>query len=516
MQIVDYRLVASGIHSDIAHRAEIRASSEIPLPENFFYKIIRRTIDARAKTIYYVLRAEVSDKPIAGEGIQEFKFNDVSDKEAVHIIGAGPCGYFAALELILLGYKPIVLERGKDVRHRRRDLKAIQQDGEVNPDSNYCFGEGGAGTYSDGKLYTRSSKRGSIKKVLDLLVFHGAHPDILVDVHPHIGSNKLPDIVSNIRKTIEQCGGQVLFNSPVLDIFSENGEIQSIRTGSVEMKCKNLILATGHSARDIYRLFFRKGWKMELKDFAVGLRIEHPQSVIDEIQYRIKERPDYLPAASYSLACNIGQKGVFSFCMCPGGLIIPAATAPGEIVVNGMSLSRRDSPFANSGMVSAVDLNDFKAFTKQGVLQGMAFQASIEQSMFNLGDGSQRAPAQSLMGFLKHKKSVELPGSSYIPGLFAVDLQAHLPGPLAHRLTKGLEFFCAKMPKYLHQSAVLVATESRTSAPVRIPRDANSLMHPEIQGLYPAGEGAGYAGGILSAAMDGQKVAQAVAKSLEA
>lgn len=515
MQFVDYRLMASEINSDKAHKARIRASSNLALPEDFFYKIVRRNIDARSKTIYYVLRAEVSDKALAGEHLPDYKFENVAAKEAVHIIGAGPCGYFAALELILLGYKPIVLERGKDVRNRRRDLKAIQQDGTVNPDSNYCFGEGGAGTYSDGKLYTRSSKRGSIKRVLDLLVWHGAQPDILVDVHPHIGSNKLPDIVTNIRKTIEQFGGEVLFNTPVLDIFSENGALRSILTKNGELNCKKLILATGHSARDIYQLFIRNGWKLELKDFAVGLRIEHPQNVIDEIQYRLKNRPDYLPAASYSLACNIGQKGVFSFCMCPGGLIIPAATAPGEIVVNGMSLSRRDSPFANSGLVSAVDETDFKAYSKHGVLQGMAFQASIEQSMFNLGDGSQRAPAQSLMDFLKGKESIELPGSSYIPGLFPVDLPAHLPGPLVYRLRKGLEYFCAKMPKYLHQSAVLVATESRTSAPVRIPRDPNSLMHPDIQGLYPAGEGAGFAGGILSAAMDGQKIAQAVVRSFE-
>lgn len=515
MQTVDYRIPASEWNNDQVHRRAISTALNLDPETVFYYRVTRRNIDARAQLIYLVLKAEVSLTNVCLYEDPVFDFKEVSDKPIVHIIGSGPCGYFAALELILSGIKPIIIERGKDVRERRRDLKFIQQDGIVNPDSNYCFGEGGAGTYSDGKLYTRSDKRGNIRRVLDLLIYHGADPDIAVDAHPHIGSNKLPGIVQNMRSTIEKCGGEILFNTRLEDFEVKQEKIVQLKTNRGDFKTERVILATGHSARDIYHLFHKKGISILLKPFAIGIRIEHPQATIDAIQYKQSKRPDYLPAASYALSCQIKEKGVFSFCMCPGGLIIPAATAPGEIVVNGMSLSRRDSPFANSGMVTTVDEKDFKNFTKFGPLQGLMFQAEIEKRMFDLGDGSQKAPAQRLEDFIKKQTSSQLPETSYIPGIYPSALHQHLPLELAERLRKGLEIFCQRLPAYKHKDAVLVSTESRTSAPLTIPRNPDNLMHPQVSGLYPAGEGAGFAGGILSAAMDGQKVAKAIAETLQ-
>jgi uncharacterized FAD-dependent dehydrogenase len=506
---VDYRLSPSEIHSDEAHQNAISEQLNYDESKTFYFKVVRRNIDARGRNIQFVLRAEISEQQIP---IQKyaFQYRDVSDKPEVHIIGAGPCGYFAALQLIELGLKPIVIERGKDVRQRRRDLRDIQQFGKVNPDSNYCFGEGGAGTYSDGKLYTRSNKRGDVKKILHILIDHGAEEDILIDVHPHIGSNKLPEIVNKLRNTIEKYGGEVHFNSRLHNFIIEKNEIKGFETDAQVYNSKMLILATGHSARSIYENLYAKKVLIECKPFALGVRIEHPQSIIDEIQYKQKDRNPNLPASSYSLSCQVSDKGVFSFCMCPGGLIIPSATAPGEIVVNGMSLSRRDSPYANSGMVTSVDEKDFKQYEKSGPLMGMLFQHDVEKRMFDLGDGSQKAPAQRLTDFLRQKPSADLPSTSYIPGIFPVALNAHFSKAIEERLRKGLNQFCQKMPMYLHKDAILVATESRTSAPVKIPRDPWTFMHPQINGLYPAGEGAGYAGGILSAAMDGQNVAMAV------
>ncbi len=513
-RFVDFKISPELIQNETAIRNEIIQQAEQPLPEHFQFQIIRRNIDARQNKVWYVLRAEIFEE---NKVIQKEKFElDLKDSHhalPVHIIGTGPCGYFAALELLRHGYKPILLERGKDVQSRRKDLRAIQQDGMVNPHSNYCFGEGGAGTYSDGKLYTRSTKRGNIQYILELLVAHGASEDILVEVHPHIGSNKLPQIIQNIRQTITQHGGEIHFNHFVDDIVLNNNAIQAVRANGTNHTIRHLILATGHSARDIFELLDRKKIEIECKDFALGVRIEHPQSLIDFIQYKQSPRQHNLPAAPYALSCQVDAKGVFSFCMCPGGLIVPSATSPGEIVVNGMSLSRRDSPYANSGMVTSVDKIDFAPFNKFKSLQGMYFQQSVEQKVFESGDGSQRAPAQRLMDFLNNKISADLPSSSYIPGLISSSVSQILPKNISHRLKEALQQFGRKMPAYLTNEALVVATESRTSSPVRIPRHHLNCQHIRIQNLYPAGEGAGYAGGILSAAMDGIRVANAIVKN---
>lgn len=480
-------------------------------------RTLRRSIDARGRTPVVQLRVAFTTEgsQFSPEPIVSQNFKHVENSPKIIIVGAGPAGYFAALECLELGLKPIVVDRGKDVQSRRRDLRAIQQFGVVNPHSNYCFGEGGAGTYSDGKLYTRSVKRGNIEKSLRLLVEHGATSDILVEAHPHIGSNKLPNVVANIRATILQYGGEVHFDSHVTDFILDKKRQKMLGVtvnDAKEFLGEATILATGHSARDIYTLLFQKGIHIEAKPFALGVRIEHSQELVDEVQYRHKKRPDYLPAASYSLVCQVRERGVFSFCMCPGGLVVPAATAPNEIVVNGMSMSRRDSPFANSGTVVAIELEDLKPFQKHGVFAAMEFQKSVEQTMFNAGDGSQRAPAQRLTDFVKGKLSKDLPKSSYIPGLFSAEVHRLLPPSVFERLKLGVTQFGQMMRGYVTENANVIGTESRTSAPIRVPRNAETLMHEQIKGLFPCGEGAGYAGGIISAAMDGQKVAQAIKK----
>ena len=480
------------------------------------WRILKRSIDARGYQPFFSLKVEASKReklPSEPAFLQNLKI--VNNSKPVIIIGAGPAGYFAALELIEQGLKPIIFERGKDAQARRKDLRAIQQFGVVNPHSNYCFGEGGAGTYSDGKLYTRSHKRGSIYKVLKLLVEHGAKADILVDAQPHIGSNKLPKIVANIRATILHYGGEIHFNSPVTDILIEKQQCQGvIVNNSTQYSGNQIILATGHSARDIYYLLHQKGVQMAFKPFALGVRIEHPQPLIDKIQYNQLTREKNLPAASYKLVCQIQKKGVFSFCMCPGGLIVPAATAPGEIVVNGMSLSRRDSPFANSGTVLSIEEQDLKAYKRHGIFAGLEFQKKVEQSLFQNGNGSQQAPTQRLTDFVQQKMSTSLPASSYIPGIYTAPIHELLPKFVYQYLQKGILEFGRKMKGYYTENAILVAPESRTSAPIRIPRSKETFMHPDIEGLFPCGEGAGYAGGIVSAALDGQNVAQKVAKMI--
>ena len=486
--------------------------------------VLRRSIDARGNQPVFRLRVVVyvGEKHQAEPAILD-TFQNVEDAPRVIIVGAGPAGYFAALELIELGLKPIIFDRGKDVRTRRRDLKAIQQFGEVNPHSNYCFGEGGAGTYSDGKLYTRSHKRGNIVKSLRLFVEHGAVSDILVDAHPHIGSNKLPKIVANIRETILKYGGEIHFDSHVTDfVFSQKKsmthgkKIQGVVVNDKEEHlAETVILATGHSARDIYKLCDDRGIRLEVKPFALGVRVEHPQSLIDKIQYRQEYRDENLPASSYRLACQVGGRGVFSFCMCPGGLVVPASTAPGEIVVNGMSMSRRDSAFANSGTVVAVETEDLEPFAHHGIFAGLEFQKSVEQAMFKFGDGTQKAPGQRMTDFVKNRISKTLPDTSYIPGLIAAPVHELLPESISKKLRLGMQEFGRKMNGYFTEEANIIGTESRTSSPIRIPRNPSTLMHQDAEGFFPCGEGAGFAGGIISAAMDGQNVARAVHKFIE-
>ncbi len=481
---------------------------------------VRRSIDARSRRPLIRLVVDVyaqETPPSRPSHIDALRQAD--PKRRVIIVGAGPAGYFAALELLEHGITPVVVDRGKDVRARRRDLRAIQQSGVVDPHSNYCFGEGGAGTYSDGKLYTRSHKRGSIDKVLELLVDHGATQDILVDTHPHIGSNKLWLVVQAIRETIERFGGEVHFGAHVTDFrFREVGgerHIVGVDTGDGRsFDADAVILATGHSARDVFELCIKRGVAIEAKPFALGVRIEHPQELIDEIQYHQSPRDPNLPASSYKLVCQANGRGVFSFCMCPGGLIVPAATSPGEIVVNGMSMSRRDSPFANSGTVVAVEEDDWASFADHNELAAMAYQARVEQDAFaSNGDGSQRAPAQRLTDYLDGRISSTIPRTSYIPGHVSADLRTILPAKVDARLRIAIREFGRSMRGYLTSEAVMVGVESRTSSPVRIPRDPLTREHPSVRGLYPCGEGAGYAGGIVSAALDGQNVAKAIAAS---
>lgn len=472
----------------------------------------KKSIDARGSRPFYILRYDAFiDEDFQQEPPVAAQYKNVSSAIPVIIIGAGPAGYFAALECLITGLKPVILERGKDVQARRRDLKAIQQDGIVNPDSNYCFGEGGAGTYSDGKLYTRSHKRGNIEKVLRQLVEHGAIPDILTDAHPHIGSNKLPGIIAEIRKTILDYGGEIHFETEVTDFIISNNRMEGVKTKKGEIiTAKYVVVATGHSSRGIFQIFANHQLQIEAKDFALGLRIEHPQSFIDYVQYRQSKREDGLPAASYSVVAQVENNGVFSFCMCPGGLVVPAATAPGEIVVNGMSISRRDSPFANSGFVTSISVAELEHHGYKGVFASLDFQRDVEKSMFEAGDGSQKAPAQRVRDFVDGKLSATLNPTSYIPGLIAAPLHNILPEFVYQRLRRGLIQIDKKMKGYVTNDANIIGVESRTSSPVKIPRDPETLMHKDAFGLFPCGEGAGYAGGILSAAMDGQKVIQAV------
>ncbi len=498
------------------------------------YHILKQSIDARSRQQVWInltLLVFVNESPSNRfDDKIEFPNLPIHAKEVI-IIGAGPAGLFAALECIQLGLRPIVLERGKDVRARRRDLAKLNKEGIVNPESNYCFGEGGAGTYSDGKLYTRSNKRGSIDKILRLFYQFGADERILYEAHPHIGTNKLPHIITAMREQIELSGGKVLFDKKLVDLVIEQGQIKETITQDGDRFLTNaLILATGHSARDIFTLLNNKGILIEAKPFALGVRVEHPQSIIDGIQYHCALRGPNLPPASYSLVEQVVDRGVFSFCMCPGGIIAPAATAPGEIVVNGWSPSKRDNPYANSGMVVQIDLATAAEFLTKlpksssklnsnlnsyNPLLLLDFQQYVEKIAFEMGGGKQVAPAARLVDFCTHKISSNLPDASYLPGLHAAQMDAILPGFVHHTLQEGFKAFGKKMKGYYTNDAIVVATESRTSSPVRIPRDADSFQHPQVKNLYPCGEGAGYAGGIVSAAMDGQKLAVAIAAQLK-
>jgi uncharacterized FAD-dependent dehydrogenase len=478
------------------------------------YQILKKSLDARGRqpSFHFTLNVFI-DEPFYPFIPFALRFNNVSAaKKSVIIAGAGPGGLFAALRLIESGIKPIILERGKDVRARRRDLAILNKEGIVNGESNYSFGEGGAGTYSDGKLYTRSTKRGDVQRILQIFVLFGADEKILYEAHPHIGTNKLPHIITAMRQKIIECGGVVLFQKKMVDFTIAEDLISEVICADGErIKTKSLILATGHSARDIFELLQRKKLRIEAKPFALGVRIEHPQSLIDSIQYHNKGNNPYLPPAAYSMVQQIDGKGVFSFCMCPGGIIAPAATAPGEIVVNGWSPSKRNNPFANSGIVVNVEEKDVEAFKKRGALAAMYFQQSVEQKAFNAGGGKQVAPAQRMEDFSKNILSASLPQCSYLPGIKPADLKEVLP-PFIHKaLQKAFKEFEKKMKGYFTNEAVVLATESRTSSPVRIPRDSEALHHPQVSNLYPCAEGAGYAGGIVSAALDGERIANRVA-----
>ena len=476
-------------------------------------RLLRRSIDARRGTPLLQLKLQVYTGDASPPLPPVFNYQNVTGKPPVIIVGAGPAGLFAALKLLEKGLKPIIIERGKSVKERKYDIAKLTREHLVNPNSNWCFGEGGAGTYSDGKLYTRSNKRGNIEHILQQLVLHGAHPDILIDTHAHIGTDQLPHIIANIRKTITTHGGEYYFDTQVNDLMVNNGKVFGVKTvDGTSFEGISVILAAGHSARDIYELFNRQGWALEAKPFAMGVRVEHPQALINHIQYRGYKgtAASLLPAAAYSLAAQVAGRGVFSFCMCPGGIMVPAATAAGEVVVNGMSNSQRNSPYANAGIVVQVNPADYAG---GDVLEGLYFQQEIERRMFAAANNSQRAPAQRMSDFMNKKAAASILKTSYISGVTAAPLNELLPDFISNSLRQAFRDFDKKMRGYLSKEAMLVAVESRTSSPVRIPRDSVTLEHVQLKGLYPCGEGAGYAGGITSSAIDGVNCAEKIVMS---
>lgn len=476
---------------------------------------LRRSIDARSRIVKVRLKVEVFVNENPEEAQKKYNWNDVSSAKEVIVVGAGPAGLFAALGLIERGLKPILLERGKKIGDRKKDIAQLYKTHQVNTESNYCFGEGGAGTYSDGKLYTRSSKRGNVKKILEIFVDHGADPDILVDAHPHLGTNKLLGLVTSLRNTILDAGGEVHFETKVTDFMLHDQKIIGVVDGNgKEYRGIATILASGHSARDIYYLLHDKGIRIERKDFAAGVRIEHPQKIINSIQYHTTEIDPLLPTAAYSLVTQVEKKGIFSFCMCPGGIIVPSATASDEVVVNGMSNAMRNSPYANSGIVVTINQDELTKYQKHGVFAGLEFQKDLEHMAHIAGGNSQKAPAQKMVDYVAKNMSSDLPSTSYIPGITNAPMHELLPTEINEPLRKAFGDFGKKMKGYYTEEAIILGVESRTSSPIRIPRDKVSMEHIQIANLYPCGEGAGYAGGIVSSAMDGENAAEKIAQKL--
>lgn len=499
---------------DAIRRAALEKAgmSKMSDSSNISTRVTRRSVDARSRRPYFVLQVAVGEPDLIEPDESVFKPVSLGNKKVV-VIGAGPAGYFAALTLIEQGIRPVVIERGTDVNSRRKDIKKIYTEGLINPDSNYCFGEGGAGTYSDGKLYTRSTKRGNVSRILDLLIAYGAPRDIRIDTHPHLGSNVLPRIVSKIREDIISCGGEIHFETRVKSFIVEAGCMTGVELeGGQKILADAVLMATGHSARDMFHALSSSGITVEPKPFAMGVRIEHPQSLIDKIFYHHSPRHANLPAASYRIATQVQGRGVFSFCMCPGGYVVPASTAPGELVLNGMSLAARNAPFANAGFVAEVRLEDLNG---EDPLRALEFQASVERKMFAAGDGrTQKAPAQRVGDFVVGKLSGSLPETSYIPGIYSAPVNELLPPVISESLRQAVQDFGRKFKGFDSNEAKVMAVESRTSSPVRIPRNKETLEHSEIKRFFPCGEGAGYAGGIVSAAMDGEKCALGIARAL--
>ncbi len=490
-------------------------STQLKVDANSINKvqILKRSIDARQRNVVInlLVKVYINEYPQNDLLVEPIEYQNVKDKHQVIVVGAGPAGLFAALRLIELGLRPIVLERGKDVDARRRDMARIARENIVDSDSNYCFGEGGAGAFSDGKLYTRSKKRGSVEKILSIFHQHGASQDILIDAHPHIGTDKLPNVIKNMRNTIVNCGGEVHFSTRVIDLIIKDSVVNGVKDQNGQEYNGAVILATGHSARDIYYLLDDRNIALEPKGLAVGVRLEHPQHLIDCIQYHSKNgRGKYLPAAEYSMLTRVDGRAVYSFCMCPGGFIIPAASGPNQLVVNGMSPSNRGTKWSNSGMVVEILPEDLPEYDKYGALKMMKFQEDIEAKFYEESKFSQNAPAQRMIDFVEGNDSKSLPPTSYAPGIHCARIDKLLPKFVAKRLQQGFLDFGRKSKGFLTNEAVLIGDETRTSSPIRIPRDKDALMHISIPGLFPCGEGAGYAGGIVSAAIDGERCADAV------